>query len=97
MTPRCPPRSCIPPFCSISGMARCGQQRQPSIIPGLVTPPLQWPSSLPMSSAIVFECLPNDVVSLHTVNVPKLSEYSVSDDICDGFRGKRVLSDLDIV
>ena len=58
MTPRCPPRSCIPPFCYIYGMARCGQHREPSIIPGLVTPPLQWSSSFPLSSAIVFKCLP---------------------------------------
>ena len=34
---------------------------------------------------------------IFTANMPKPPESSVSDDICDGFSGKGVLSDLDIL
>ena len=41
-TPRCHPGSCTPPFCSVDGTMLCCQQREPSIIPDVATPPLQW-------------------------------------------------------
>ena len=53
--------------------------------PDLVTPLLSF--------QILFVCLPKDVMSLHTANMPK---PSVSDDICV-FRGDSILSDLDIL
>ena len=50
-----------------------------------------------MSSGVLYVCLSNDVISLHATNIPKPPESSVSDDICDRFRGKGVLSGLDIL
>ena len=83
MTSRSPPGCCTPPFC---------QQREPSIFPDLVPPSLQWPSSLPRSFEVLFVCLPNDVA-----NMLKPTESSVSDDICNIYRGKGVISDLYIL
>ena len=82
---------------SIYGMPLCCQKREPRVIPDLVTPSLQWSSSLPLSFEVSFVCLSNDAISLHTANMPKPPEYFVSDDISDRTRGKGVLSDLGIL
>ena len=82
-----------PPFCSIYDMPLCCQQQEPSIIPDLVTQPLQWPSFCCPLKSCLYACL--TMLSLHTANMPKPPESSVSDDICDRFRGKGDLSDFD--
>lgn len=71
--------------------------RESRVIPDLVTPPLQWSSSLPLSVEVVFVSLPNDVISLYSANLAKPPESSVSDYICDGFRSKRVVFDHEFV
>ena len=80
-----------------SDVSLCCQQREPSVTPGLVTPPLQWASYLPTYFDILFVYLADDVISCYIANVHQLQESSVSDDICDGFRDESVLSGLDML
>ena len=84
MTSLCPLGSCTPPFCSIYGMPLCCQQQEPSIIPDLVIPPLEWSSSLPLSFEVLFVCLPNIVISLHRQTCPnKLSFLCLMTSVID--------------
>ena len=69
----------------------------PSITPGLVTPSLQWSSSLPWSFEVLFVCLPDDVIAFHAANMSNPSESSVSGDNCDRFREEGFLAGLYIL